>query len=239
MYFTFEFTIALRPYNVNRWIHFGYFKVSFHVILVRSVVATMQSPDRCNPHINKLINCDLVRHSVQTWTCSYIHQGRGVCGLVGPVIRATGCLSLMGQLCNLIKGNPSAVPESTLTWFPGKRHPREWAGDLEGGNILLLRCLKITGGEGGVEKEMEETQRGGVTHEPATVWGVKSNQTWQKPCPGLSNIAMAKWHVWPQSTRRENEIAKTVYNKRLMKYLCTLHWTKITWDKTHKVITIP
>ncbi len=82
-------------------------------------------------------------------------------GVAGPVIRTAGCLSLMGQLCNLIKGNPSALPESTLTWFPGKRHPREWAGDLEGGNILLLHCLKITRGEGGVGKKTEEMRRGG------------------------------------------------------------------------------
>lgn len=88
-------------------------------------------------------------------------MGGGGAVLAGLVIRTAGCLSLMGQLCNLIKGNPSAVPESTLTWFPRKRHPREWAGDLEGGNILLLRCLKITRGEGGVGKKTEEGRRGG------------------------------------------------------------------------------
>lgn len=61
-----EFTIALRPYihRLVGWIQYGCFKVSFQMILVPSGVAAMQSPERCNPHINTLINCDLVQPSI-------------------------------------------------------------------------------------------------------------------------------------------------------------------------------
>lgn len=51
----------------------------------------------------------------------------------GLTTRVAACIFLMGQSCNLIKGNPSALPQSTLTWFPRKQHPRERAVDLEGG----------------------------------------------------------------------------------------------------------